>query len=241
MTYDEAFEQSKMFIKRLGRLIYASEWYNLVEPCDFEQECKIKFYMELKNRYDPYTALKCSKRAYKQVLSRLMQKEIKHRKIYKAFVNYIEPKDVICGLPTQHSIPYGEIGLNDKEILICMRLLMGYRKHEIEEFTQDRWKVLRRKLINYYKIPTDKRGQVKYVTKTEAYQKYWDSKKGKPLDYCYVKTSKRVQMLDDSGNVLKEFNSAAEASRQVGRSVCRVSQAIANHYRCGGYQWKYVD
>ena len=48
-------------------------------------------------------------------------------------------------------------------------------------------------------------------------------------------------MIDDSGNVVKEFNSAAEASRQVGRSVCRVSQAIANHYRCGGYQWRYVD
>ena len=45
MTYDEAFEQSKYFIKRLQKLIYASEWYNLVEPCDFEQECKIKFYM----------------------------------------------------------------------------------------------------------------------------------------------------------------------------------------------------
>lgn len=241
MTYDEAFEQSKMFIKRLCGLIYASEWYNLVEYRDFEQECAIRFYTQLKNRYDPYTALKCSKKAYRQVLNNLMQKEIRHRKIYKRFCDYIEPKDVICGLPTQQSIPYGHIGLNDKEILICMRLLMGYRKHEIEEFTQDRWKVLRRKLINYYKIPTDKRGQVKYVTKTEAYQKYWDSKKGKPLDYCYVKTSKRVQMLDDSGNVLKEFNSAAEASRQVGRSVCGVSRAIINHNKCGGYQWRYVD
>lgn len=240
MTYDEAFEQSKMFIKRLCGLIYASEWYNLVEYRDFEQECAIRFYTQLKNRYDPYTALKCSKKAYRQVLNNLMQKEIRHRKIYKRFCDYIEPKDVICGLPTQQSIPYGHIGLNDKEILICMRLLMGYRKHEIEEFTQDRWKVLRRKLINYYKIPTDKRGQVKYVTKTEAYQKYWDSKKGKPLDYCYVKTSKRVQMLDDSGNVLKEFNSAAEASRQVGRSICGVSRAILNHTKCGGYKWAYV-
>lgn len=240
MTYDEAFEQSKMFIKRLCGLIYASEWYNLVEYRDFEQECAIRFYTQLKNRYDPYTALKCSKKAYRQVLNNLMQKEIRHRKIYKRFCDYIEPKDVICGLPTQQSIPYGHIGLNDKEILICMRLLMGYQKHEIEEFTQDRWKVLRRKLINYYKIPTDKRGQVKYVTKTEAYQKYWDSKKGKPLDYCYVKTSKRVQMLDDSGNVLKEFNSAAEASRQVGRSICGVSRAILNHTKCGGYKWAYV-
>jgi hypothetical protein len=54
--------------------------------------------------------------------------------------------------------------------------------------------------------------------------------------------SKKVQMLDDNKNVLKEFSSIKDALIHANiKSNCSISKAIKGNHRSGGYYWAYSE
>lgn len=73
----------------------------------------------------------------------------------------------------------------------------------------------------------------------------WVTKKYN-IDHAFknklIKTQKPVYKLDkDTLKILEQYPSAAEASRQMGFSAAKVSQAINRKGTCGGYRWKYIN
>lgn len=57
-----------------------------------------------------------------------------------------------------------------------------------------------------------------------------------------MKGRKPVYMLDDNGCVIREFASAAEASRITGIYVTNISRAVKKtHLKAGGYLWRYKE
>ena len=51
---------------------------------------------------------------------------------------------------------------------------------------------------------------------------------------------KPVAMIDDSGNVIMQFDSVKDAADFIDRHPVTISNALAKNTRCGGYRWEYV-
>ena len=223
-TYLEAFEVSKRASKLIYKIYLSGTGY---EYKDFEQDCAVAFFGDLKYKYDAFSCCNMSYKCYKWVaLNRLKKLRLEYNKYP------IDVESLWC-VDHHEELIRMCIGLSIKDWEIVDAIVGGYRLSEISSrvgysaaTVQTHITEIRRKIANYFGIADYSSMRRKYTI--DESRKLIGSKHPRSKRCCaYL-----------NGKLYETFESARQAEAKYGSGVFA---SIRDGYRCKGLVFRYAE
>ena len=231
-TYEEAFKVSERMIKRCWK------WFPFKNMCQYDdlyQECALVFWCKLKPKYSPLDACNIVSKAYKWATCNFI-KQLK-RYLCLFYDDFKSNKYILQDKNIEDDFKGAcDYNLKKTDQNICNLLEMGFNIREIGNKLKLSSNTIQQHICNIRKILTNQ-----YDIKKKTYRKYHWMKDTSFISGKNHHSSKAVACYKDNIKI-NEFGSVREAARELnitpsGAGICN---AIKNHTKCKGYEWRYV-